>query len=1046
MTRPWSRRGSRPWGWGAFIALLALAIFGTTGAAASEAPEYRLILEPVPLAALDLERSGALTAVLAMPAPDQDGETPASDGLVVWSAGDGHLYHLPWIGPPRRLAGVDGADEPWTQPPPLHLEPWKDEVLVTRGSARQIQSFAAPPQSSARSLPPAYSVGPLTRVGKQVFILTPPVVSTENEPPRWDDSSWRRSHVRRDCALALLDAADPAASHRPRLCDPIFDSPTGRILRGGDLVSNLEGDKAFVVAAAQPMLNALSPKGEILWQHSYLRPGEAAPTFSAADESAQYASPQAALEIRDRYPSFLSLLRWPQSVGLLFRSRSGDEVRFHLDLFDYEGRKLADDLLLPLPPTGLRGHVQALNFSDGRVMILHQDRTLRGGRWTINRQKLFELPPPLSVSEASGAKLRFELRDQTSGDPVYATRLTLRQQKYSVERQLASSTGSYEIYLASTVSAPSQVDISASGFQPVTLHLEGPPEASSPPKDPGERTIDLGTLSLDPGLGVEGVLLHELNGEPLVGSRISHVPPHPWGTLAARRLGHERLASTDSQGFFRLTGLNPGAVCLRIDHPHVAPSSIALSLQEESAFHRLDALLLGKGQPVSGRVVDAEDKPVPDARVDLRQGPWSNPCLRRSVYTDEAGRFLFPEVAAGDFRIGIYEARQLAALDEIQVDGEALEVGTLRLESRSYEGTVRVGQDSRPSGWLTLRLADSEDFSPPPVFFAHSGSQELVSDLPPRAVTRVEDGRFSTRGFFPGEWLVAEFHPEEESLAGVVFRSRVDAEASILRLDFEGTTVRGWALDARGAPAPGAQVTLVQDGLAVREVTSSEAGLFELAAAPPKPWKVVGVRGELRGEAVEEQPGELLLSLSAQGSPDIVLRVHDHRGKALARTLLYLSGLNAAQAERLSSTSPDGRARIRAPEPGAYRITALAGGSLLQGPVVTVNSAPEGVSNPHSVSLATEAALPVRLRLGEELAGQRTGLALDGGYSVGPLLGYSGMELRVDPEGYLDLPPLSPGRWELILHRQQQRIPFRVAKSGGEQDVAEPETMVIDLR
>jgi hypothetical protein len=110
-------------------------------------------------------------------------------------------------------------------------------------------------------------------------------------------------------------------------------------------------------------------------------------------------------------------------------------------------------------------------------------------------------------------------------------------------------------------------------------------------------------------------------------------------------------AITDSNGFYRIVGLEAGAYIVDAERPGFKtqhPETVVLVA--ETATINLIMLATPPGQ-ISGRVIDINNQPVRGALV--RATNTTDPELTREIVTDPDGTFLIPRVPAGTWDVTV---------------------------------------------------------------------------------------------------------------------------------------------------------------------------------------------------------------------------------------------------------------------------------------------------------------------------------------------------------------------------------------------------------
>lgn len=265
----------------------------------------------------------------------------------------------------------------------------------------------------------------------------------------------------------------------------------------------------------------------------------------------------------------------------------------------------------------------------------------------------------------------------------------------------------------------------ARGHAPLTLVL-------APPTVLEGRTLDVATLKIVPR-----VKLAVFAGEGL------------------------RVARSGADGRYRLRGLRPGALSVRADEPRYvlwARSQVSL---DKGATKTLD-IPLTRGAALSGRVVDEDRRPVPEAKVRVSSGDDSPFAFAmRAMAGDPAakirsradGTFSASRLVPGENqRLTVqhpdYEKGRLGGLS-LQAGGTRTgAVVTLR-RGLVLTGTVK-DPEGNPIAGAELTLSESRT-----VRSSRGGARMQaafggVSDAP--TARSAGDGRFELKGIPAGEW------------------------------------------------------------------------------------------------------------------------------------------------------------------------------------------------------------------------------------------------------------------------------------------------------
>lgn len=419
---------------------------------------------------------------------------------------------------------------------------------------------------------------------------------------------------------------------------------------------------------------------------------------------------------------------------------------------------------------------------------------------------------------------------------------------------------------------------------------------------PGAPTLDLGKLNLKRRGLISGQVV-DPQGRPV---QSVEVWPRSRDTLSIPKAA----ASTGPDGRFELR-----QYVLRDDEDLFIcrPGYVSQWVLNEEISSQPLRIVLAPAVAVSGRVVDAEGKPVEGASFMTTfsgsnlsiGGPATSPCPSGKLkVTGADGGFTLELEKAGWFQLKTTVSGHFSTtLERLHVPAEGLK----GLEIQLGKGAVVSG-----------RVRDPKGFPIPGAQIKLSGGQEsgtAVSDA---------DGSYTLNGVEPGERELSVYHPDHAQ-----GEKNVQVPAEGKRLDIvlhprPRLEVRGRVLGPDGAPVAGAHVVDVFE----TETWTAADGSFVL--------KVDKLSGQwIRAEKEGFGPGFLFLPSGEPDTPVVEIRLT--RGTTLTGRLL---GVNpeAFPWARISLYCPsypgvedatvdsDGVFRIFDLPPGQCKVTALADG------------------------------------------------------------------------------------------------------------------------
>lgn len=208
----------------------------------------------------------------------------------------------------------------------------------------------------------------------------------------------------------------------------------------------------------------------------------------------------------------------------------------------------------------------------------------------------------------------------------------------------------------------------------------------------GEGTKDLGTLTLDAGAAIEGVV-RDFQRRPVRGAQVTVHQDN-----IDHRRAHDpriRTALTETDGTFRVGGLRAEPADLVVEAEGYERFEMAAAGPRAGSLIEVQ---LGEGAALAGRVLDADGEAVANAYVSLSldrsptfgRTAWSLGAPRHDARTDGAGRFHFQALGAGPW--------------SIQVAGEQLaeDIGAIRLQpGEEREIELRLLVQGRLAGVVT---------------------------------------------------------------------------------------------------------------------------------------------------------------------------------------------------------------------------------------------------------------------------------------------------------------------------------------------------------
>ena len=445
----------------------------------------------------------------------------------------------------------------------------------------------------------------------------------------------------------------------------------------------------------------------------------------------------------------------------------------------------------------------------------------------------------------------------------------------------------------------------------------------------GDGTKDVGTLTLDVGAAIEGVV-RDFQRRPVGGAQvkvhqnnIDHRRPHE---------PEIRTSVTRADGTFRIGGLRAEPADLVVEAEGYEPFEMAAVRPQAGGLIEVE---LGEGARLVGRVLDADGEGVANAYIWLRldrnpglsRTAWSTPLTQHETTADGDGRFRFEALGAGPWTVDIAGGQLAEDIDSIRLrPGEEREI-ELRLRARARLAGVVTDPYGEPVAGAEI-LVQPIDLASQVTATHHSARTDAGGAY---EAYRVPSGRAR---------IVAR-HPDYQDGVTEVVIERGTNEVD-LKLQ-PGWEISGTVSTAAGSPVPLARVEAhpVEPTLSLDELADAQRQVLprlplEAITDQDGSYRIGGLgdgRYELRAHAdgyARAASGRFPVRVEGQSvtGVDFVL----HRGITLSGVVTgrppdALAGISVrAVQERLlgGMTTPDLEGRFQLGElgPGEWTVTA----------------------------------------------------------------------------------------------------------------------------
>jgi RNA polymerase sigma factor (sigma-70 family) len=371
---------------------------------------------------------------------------------------------------------------------------------------------------------------------------------------------------------------------------------------------------------------------------------------------------------------------------------------------------LARGVLRSLALARLGGAALALFAVAVAVMaVAGMNRVTPGSEQTGDRSQVIAAAPGGQSQPPRSEARTLDLRvvDRKTRQPVVGAIVFLDRSR--TPRHVTDAQGRCTIALPKDIPPRQESIISVwnDGFAPLSIRCTH--------YDLIDETFTNYTAELDPAEVMGGTVQDE-QGHPIAGAKVriwlNQTSAQPRNLRESVNIGVSDPITTDASGRWRLAMLPltftaDDRLSFQLSHlDYVSdvhepgrPNPALKDLRTESAI-----LVMAKGVPVRGSVVDPAGNPVEGAPVSLAWRP-TNPDVRYTTRTDAAGRFAFEHARAGEQAVCVQADRLAPYIADI-VARPDMKPMTIRLQpARVIQGRV-VDRRDQPFEGVTIRVAE----------------------------------------------------------------------------------------------------------------------------------------------------------------------------------------------------------------------------------------------------------------------------------------------------------------------------------------------------
>jgi hypothetical protein len=405
----------------------------------------------------------------------------------------------------------------------------------------------------------------------------------------------------------------------------------------------------------------------------------------------------------------------------------------------------------------------------------------------------------------------------------------------------------------------------APGTYAAEIHVAGFAPAHVPPREvhPGE-VVDLGAVTLAPGVGVFGAVVDADTGAPVSNVRVVGVPISDFGPALSVLRSDGNAVVSDTEGRFRVSGLVPGNYALTLDASQYARTLKNPVVVEEDKDTDIGVIRLPPAKTLALHCAPV-DACGAEARLLIggRDANWA--AIAAPLYNGEA--HLAP-VPAGRFLLRLSSDNAVLYEQDVQVSSapDVTDVN-IDLNKTAVSGTVICNGTPAGGGAVVLLLAI------PDKLITVNRSSDLgtsfrqnITPFSRELVAAVDgNGRFALSDVAPGSYQVVYRRDAAVSATQSIVVPSQSTFTFTMAID--GATIRGTVVDAGGLPLSDAMVFLLRDGQKIVSAPTMYDGTFMFTGIPP---------GDAVVRALRQKAGAEVPVSIVQGMAPLQITIMDH--------------------------------------------------------------------------------------------------------------------------------------------------------------------------